>query len=206
MATLPIAEDRDPFHRAKSLAELLAWNDLDFVRCAYVTLLGRQPDPTGQTHFVALIRAGHSKLEVLWLLRQSPEAKGHDPGIAGLDRSLRRAAWERRPLLGAISRLLRADADSASRYDRALRAALNMSVVNQRHILALADRVSLLAVSAAYQSSGAEGSSPATSGAGTGQPADAIDHARDTNVLQTPDLDHLRRGAAARHFIDDIAP
>ncbi|HET9395823.1 MAG TPA: FkbM family methyltransferase, partial [Nitrospiraceae bacterium] len=48
---VPSGEARNPYLRANSLPELLAWNDLDFIRCAYVTILGRQPDPTGEAHY-----------------------------------------------------------------------------------------------------------------------------------------------------------
>lgn len=86
---------RNPYLRANSLAELLSWQDVDFVRCAYVTILGRQSDPTGEEHYVSQLRRGRSKLEVLWQLRKSDEGPNHDPGIAGLDRALKRARWQR---------------------------------------------------------------------------------------------------------------
>jgi FkbM family methyltransferase len=84
-------EVRSPYFRANSLEELLSWQDVDFVRCAYVTVLGRQPDDIGERYYADRIRRGYSKLDVLWQLRTSPEAANHDPGIAGFDRALRRA-------------------------------------------------------------------------------------------------------------------
>jgi FkbM family methyltransferase len=94
----------DPYLRANSLARLLSWDDVDFVRCAYVTVLGRQPDVVGEDYYLNRIREGYSKLELIWQLRSSQEGKGHDPGIAGLDRALRRAAWERKLWIGAVIR------------------------------------------------------------------------------------------------------
>jgi hypothetical protein len=85
---------RNPYLRANSLPELLAWDDVDFVRCAYVTVLGRQPDSGGEAHYADRLRRGRPKTEVLWNLRRSPEARRHDPGIAGLDRALKRAHWK----------------------------------------------------------------------------------------------------------------
>jgi prefoldin subunit 5 len=85
---------RNPYQRANSLAELLSWDDVDFVRCAYVTVLGRQPDSGGEAHYADRLRRGRPKTEVLWNLRRSPEARRHDPGIAGLDRALKRAHWK----------------------------------------------------------------------------------------------------------------
>ena len=91
----PSGEARNPYLRANSLAELLAWDDLNFIRCAYVTILGRQPDPVGEAHYAIRLRAGRSKQEILWQLRKSGEGRQHDPGIAGLDRALKRARWLR---------------------------------------------------------------------------------------------------------------
>lgn len=115
---------RNPYLRANSLAELLAWHDVDFVRCAFVTVLGRQPDAEGEAYYSERIRCGHSKMQVLWQLRKSPEGSGHDPGIAGLDRALRRAHRARLPMLGGLFRLLnREEGDSAA--DRRRRAIAN---------------------------------------------------------------------------------
>jgi len=96
---------KNPYLRASSLHELLNWDDVDFVRCAYVTVLGRQPDPQGEAYYTDRIRRGHSKMEVLWQLRRSEEGPNHDPGIAGFDRALKKAAWERNRAFGWAVRL-----------------------------------------------------------------------------------------------------
>ena len=95
-------ESRDPYLRAESLRDLLSWHDMDFVRCAYVTILGRQPDPDGEKMYTARVRDGMSKLQILWELRTSEEGKGHDPGLAGFDRTLRRFRRARLPVIGPI--------------------------------------------------------------------------------------------------------
>lgn len=112
----------NPYLRADSLAELLSWDDVDFVRCAYVTVLGRQPDAGGEAYYADRVRRGHSKLEILWQLRRSPEARQHDPGIAGFDRALKRAAYCRSRWIGWLaSPVLGADDDStAARRHRSL--------------------------------------------------------------------------------------
>lgn len=113
MIAPPLDEQRNPYLRADSLSELCAWDDVNFVRCAYVTILGRQPDPEGETYYLTRIRRGHSKLEVLWQLRRSEDALGHDPGIAGLDKALRNAAMSRHWLIGwAIRLITRSEGDS----------------------------------------------------------------------------------------------
>jgi Domain of unknown function (DUF4214) len=97
-------ETRNPYNRANSLDELLSFDDLDFVRCAYVTILGRQPDERGANYYVERLRRGHSKRQLLWQLRRSTEGRVHDPGIAGLDRALKCADWEQKPIIGALVR------------------------------------------------------------------------------------------------------
>ena len=115
-------EARNPYLRADSLDELLSWADVDFVRCAFVTMVGRQPDPKGERYYLDRLRRGRSKLELLWQLRRSSEGQRHDPGIAGLDRALRRAAWERRPVTGRLVRLFTKGEpdDRLARLERAL--------------------------------------------------------------------------------------
>lgn len=109
-------EAPNPYLRANSLEELLAWHDVEFVRCAYVTVLGRQPDPEGEAYYTDRIRRGHSKMEVLWHLRRSPEGPEHDPGIAGLDKKLRLQQHSRLPLLGSIIRVFTGcEGDSAAK-------------------------------------------------------------------------------------------
>jgi hypothetical protein len=115
---------RNPYLRANSLPQLLAWDDIDFVRCAYVTILGRQPDAEGEAYYLNRIRRGRSKMEVLWQLRSSSEGRCHDPGIVGLDRALKRAKRERIPIVGTLMRA--ANRNSFELSDREmLRAILN---------------------------------------------------------------------------------
>lgn len=93
---------RNPYLRADSLAELLSWHDADFVRCAYVTVLGRQPDPGGEAHYTNKIRRGHPKMQILSYLRRSAEGRLHDPGIRGFDAALTKAARARLAIVGAL--------------------------------------------------------------------------------------------------------
>ena len=195
MAEFAEFEREDPFQRANSLPELLRFDDLDFVRCAYVTLLGRQPDLSGQANYAGQIRAGCSKYHVLEQLRRSPEAKHHDPGIAGLDRALQRAAWERRPLLGALSRFRRADADGESRSDRMLRSLMNTVSVNHHNLVAIGERLS---------ETSAQMGLPASPSASPG-PMITIGPVQGISVTRTPELDHLRKKAVVGRYIGVLA-
>jgi FkbM family methyltransferase len=136
MQEMSSVQERNPYHRADSLSELLSWEDVNFVRCAYVTVLGRQPDAEGEAFYTDSLRRGHSKLEILWQLRRSKEAHTHDPGIAGFDRALKRAALARRPVLGFFTRLL-TGAEGDSGVDRQLRAVANRQAVHQSEVLAV---------------------------------------------------------------------
>lgn len=198
MSQLAESEGRSPFHRANSLSDLLRWDDLDFVRCAYVTILGRQPDMSGQTDYAQRLRAGESKLDILWQLRRSPEAKQHDPGIAGLDHVLRRAAWQRRPFLGALSRFLRADADGHSRTDRALRSLMNAASVHERYLRVLVDR------SAINLASSGDNNTTAIVQAGQGAESATVGAVEGRAPVDTPELNHLRQKRMMGRFADDI--
>lgn len=96
---------KDPYHRADTLEELCALADSDFVDCAFVTLLGRQADPNGLQHYLRQVRRGVSKLSIIRALRRSSEGRRHDPGIAGLDRALRRHHRANLPVIGFLVRL-----------------------------------------------------------------------------------------------------
>jgi len=125
MSTSIFLPNRNPNLRADSLAELLSWHDTDFVRCAYVTVLGRQPDPSGEAYYIGRIRLGFSKMSVLMQLRRSEEGRNHDPGIAGFDRALRRHDLSNLPIVGRLFRKGAVDGGD-SINERQLRMIANM--------------------------------------------------------------------------------
>ena len=63
----------------------MALNGEAFVTLAYVTLLGRMPDPAGMSHFSTRLLDGHDKYDVLLQLRKSREGRSRLVPIAGLD-------------------------------------------------------------------------------------------------------------------------
>lgn len=126
-----MSTQRNPYLRANSLAELLSWQDEDFVRCAYVTMLGRQPEPDGEFYYVERVREGESRMKILWELRKSPEGRRHDPGIRGLDKRLRRASRQRLPIIGGLFRMFSSTADRNDLSDRRHRAQLNASTLER---------------------------------------------------------------------------
>lgn len=135
---------RNPYLRAESLIELLSWQDVDFVRCAYVTLLGRQPEPDGEATYLARLRDGYSKLTIAVQLRFSSEGRRHDPGIVGLDRQLRRHRNATRMLTGWFVRAVtdREGDTRSERESRRLQAQIRRSDDEQIHVaLGYADTV-----------------------------------------------------------------
>ena len=138
MAINALGEEKNPNLRANSLNELLEWYDADFIRCAYVTMLGRRPDRVGVDHYLRNLRSGRSRLAVLWELRQSAEGRNHDPGIAGLDRALRRAALGRRAGFGWVLRLFSRSLESDSALDRQFRVIMNGVTLNRIEVQQLA--------------------------------------------------------------------
>ena len=97
-----------------SYAELLGGDDETFARKAYLTLLGREPDPEGLANCLDHLRAGLPRPLILGGLRYSPEGRRHGAQVSGLWpryvglRLLRRrsTAWLARPLVPLGMKLL----------------------------------------------------------------------------------------------------
>ena len=89
---------------AASLDKLLALHDESFVRSAYLTLLGRQADPTGFAYYLARLRHGVAKGRIVAEIARSPEGRKRIVQLPGL-RALR---WRyRRRLPSVLGHLLR---------------------------------------------------------------------------------------------------
>lgn len=89
---MPIApnEDASAYFLAGSLQELLSLDDLDFVRSAYATMLGREADSEGETYYVGRLRHGIPKIQILYQLRQSEEARLFPDPLPGLNSAFNR--------------------------------------------------------------------------------------------------------------------
>ncbi|MHB0992499.1 MAG: glycosyltransferase [Burkholderiales bacterium] len=81
-------------------------HDETFIHCAYKTVLGRDPDPEGLSHFLNRIRNGDSRQAILAGICLSPEGRQRGSALPGLDRAIRIYRWRRWPLLGPILRLI----------------------------------------------------------------------------------------------------
>ncbi len=99
----PELEKRDQYH----LNDLLGFHDEVFVRNAYKVILKREPDDSGMAHFLKNLRSGrYSKLDILSILRFSPEGDNVNVQIEGLGkRSVLRKMY-RVPVAGYLLRLM----------------------------------------------------------------------------------------------------
>lgn len=107
-----------------SVPKLLAPQDRGFIRAAYQAVLGRAPDAEGEAHYLARLRAGTHKLAILKQLRRSQEGRAFIPGVAGLDRAIKRHRMANLPLVGAAVRLF-TGAEGNSITNRQLRMIMN---------------------------------------------------------------------------------
>lgn len=98
--------------------DLLCYHDEDFVRAAYVALLGRAADADGLQHYVSKLRIGADRREILAALYGSAEAKSFRGNVAGLEREIR-------PFVGYRAHLRRLLMPFSSDSERQLRAVWN---------------------------------------------------------------------------------
>jgi FkbM family methyltransferase len=91
---------------ASTLDELLACHEQQFVRCAFQTLLGRDPDPEGLGYYLGRLRTGFSKMRIVAQLRLSKEGKAHAAKLPGLDIAVQRHQKGQYPLIGWLFRRL----------------------------------------------------------------------------------------------------
>jgi Domain of unknown function (DUF4214) len=106
---------------AESLTELCSYSDGDFIRCAYLTLLGREPDVSGGGFYLRRLRGGTSKVSILKQLSQSREGKGRHVSVAGLGQAIRWHRLASMPVIGPVLSRIRAHEGGAGK-ERQLRA------------------------------------------------------------------------------------
>ena len=75
---------------AKSLSEILdAKDDASFLVSAYITLLRRQPDPVGFSHYSGKLAGGKARRKILIEIASSAEARGMDVSLPGLEKMMK---------------------------------------------------------------------------------------------------------------------
>jgi Domain of unknown function (DUF4214) len=96
-----------PFHPSAlppSLAELLELHDEAFVHSAYEQILGRTPDPGGLSNYLAQVRDGVGRAQIVAELAQSPEGKLNRSDLPGLGALIAEHGKRPSSVLGRILR------------------------------------------------------------------------------------------------------
>jgi FkbM family methyltransferase len=75
---------------AASVQELLSYYGEDFVRCAYVTLLGREPEPEGLRNYLDQLRRNTRREAIIAALATSDEGNRFGAKLPGLDAMVKR--------------------------------------------------------------------------------------------------------------------
>lgn len=94
---------------AKSLADLLALDDEEFVTYAYLALLGRAPDPHGFSYYMGRLYRTGDKLAIIYQISKSKEAAQFDGKIKGLQGAIWLYRLRQLPILGAMLKVLAPD-------------------------------------------------------------------------------------------------
>jgi SAM-dependent methyltransferase len=95
--SLPGREE-DPYH----FRDFLAYDDVDFVRAAYQAILGRETDQDGSRCYLAMLRDGAPKAEILHRIRRSPEGRQRGAKIDGLRLPYIVDSVSRWPIIGRV--------------------------------------------------------------------------------------------------------
>ncbi|MCW2361387.1 MULTISPECIES: DUF4214 domain-containing protein [Sphingobium] len=83
-----------------------AFYDAEFVDQVYHKLLKRPPDPTGGSHYVAAIRAGDSRYQILDSIFRSAEAREQGVQLIGMSRFRRRRKLYAIPVIGKLAQMI----------------------------------------------------------------------------------------------------
>ena len=105
-ASLGAASKTSEDEPVDSIKTLLGYYDEAFVTKAYLSLLGRRPDPAGLNHFLTRLRAGENRLAILEDLHRSEEGRRVNASLPGLEEALSIRRRER-TLTARLSRMLR---------------------------------------------------------------------------------------------------
>jgi O-antigen biosynthesis protein len=97
----------------RTLNELLFYHDEHFVQSAFLTVLNREPDDEGMRFYLASVRAGVGKMEILSQLYASSEGRERQRKLEALNDAIETYQRSKAPLLGPIRRVVSTHSDSA---------------------------------------------------------------------------------------------
>jgi len=91
--------------RKYQVHDLMSFHGGAFVSVAYLSLLGRPPDPAGFHHFLDRLHSGHDKAEILGRIHNSAEGRAHGAEVRGLAVRFLLARLFLLPLVGRLLRI-----------------------------------------------------------------------------------------------------
>ena len=88
--------------RSYSVNELLKYEDRSFIKVAYVAALGRPPDIEGEASYLAHLRNGMPKYQILVHVASSDEGKRYGAKLRGLASIVSLKSWCQVPVIGRL--------------------------------------------------------------------------------------------------------
>jgi len=89
---------------ARHISEILKFYDVEFLECTYQSILGRASDENGRDFYLAQLRKGASRLNIITQIRCSPEGKKYLPMVLGLDEEIKKFKISNLLFIGPIFR------------------------------------------------------------------------------------------------------
>lgn len=115
---LPMNHSPDTSGVAESTDELLSFYDESFVACAYRTILGREPDPSGFKNYLTHVRNGASKARIVAELACSAEGRQRAIDLPGLRELIARDPRRSRSIWAKLKGLALAPGEGRRRQMR----------------------------------------------------------------------------------------
>ena len=88
--------------KINSVEELLSLDGHDFIKFAYLTLLGRKPDATGYAFYMEQLESSGDKAAIICQIGGSHEATQNPIRLKGIEGFVRRQGWRRLPIIRFI--------------------------------------------------------------------------------------------------------
>jgi hypothetical protein len=115
---------RKIFKKSDSIEDLYSHGGRDFIAAAYLTMLGRCPEPHGEAYYYGRLCMGYARIEILNQIACSNEYDPTRHHVSGLSSALKRYRRSRTPILGWLYRLF-SGSEGYSRRHRRERAFMN---------------------------------------------------------------------------------
>lgn len=135
---------------AKHIDELLALNDYEFIQCAYISILNREPDSEGASYYMNRLESGFSKTRILCQIYSSKENANTKAQSLDISREVYIYTQSEKPLIGWFIKIFRPNIESDNQIERRLRSieikinSLTKNILNTLNNIANAEMVNNL--------------------------------------------------------------